>query len=91
MFQAVCRCGFRYVDRVANSLQQHLRLADKMEANRAILAERRRSAAADQARLLPTLKKLIERTKELQADMEKNISKKYNNRPVHITGGVTSL
>jgi hypothetical protein len=27
----------------------------------------------------------------LQADLEKNISKKYNNRPVHITGGVTSL
>nr|CAH0110589.1 unnamed protein product [Daphnia galeata] len=81
----------KYVDRVANSLQQHLKLADKMEANRVIIGERRRSAAAEQVRLQPTLKKLIERTKELQADIEKIISKKYNNRPVHITGGVTSL
>nr|SVE85551.1 EOG090X07S9 [Daphnia pulicaria] len=88
---ALIRESPRYVDRVANSLQQHLRLADKMEANRMILAERRRSAAAEQVGLQPTLKKLIERTKELQADLEKNISKKYNNRPVHITGGVTSL
>lgn len=91
MFQTVYRHGFRYVDRVANSLQQHLKLADKMEANRVIIGERRRSAAAEQVRLQPTLKKLIERTKELQADIEKIISKKYNNRPVHITGGVTSL
>lgn len=83
--------SFRYVDRVANSLQQHLHLADKVEGNRTTLAERRRTAATEQARLQPTLKKLIERTKELQADLEKNISKKYNNRPVHITGGVTSL
>nr|SVE70480.1 EOG090X07S9 [Daphnia similis]SVE71735.1 EOG090X07S9 [Daphnia similis]SVE72364.1 EOG090X07S9 [Daphnia similis] len=88
---ALIRESSRYVDRVANSLQQHLRLADKVDGNRTMLAERRRTAAAEQARLQPTLKKLIERTKELQADIEKNISKKYNNRPVHITGGVTSL
>nr|SVE89938.1 EOG090X07S9 [Daphnia sinensis] len=88
---ALIRESPRYVDRVANSLQQHRRLADKVDGNRTTLAERRRTAAAEQARLQPTLKKLIERTKELQADIEKNISKKYNNRPVHITGGVTSL
>lgn len=81
----------RYVDRVANSLQQNLRLADKMEGNKTTLAEKRRASAVEQSRLQPALKKLIERTKELQADIEQSISKKYNNRPVHITGGVTSL
>lgn len=79
------------MDRVAASLQQHLKFAEKMEGNRVATVEKRRSAAADQARLQPMLKRLIERTKELQADIEGSISKKYNNRPVHITGGVTTL
>lgn len=68
-----------------------MRLADKMDGNRVTLVEKRRAAAAEQARLQPALKRMIERTKELQAEIERNISKKYNNRPVHITGGVTSL
>nr|SVE74239.1 EOG090X07S9 [Daphnia barbata] len=88
---ALIRESPKYADRVASSLQQHLRLAEKMDGNRTILAERRRCAATEQARLQPSLKKLIERTKELQAHIEKDISKKYNNRPVHITGGVTSI
>lgn len=62
-----------------------------MEGNRAALVEKRRAAAVEQSRLQPTLKKMIERTKELQGEIERNISKKYNNRPVNITGGVTSL
>lgn len=88
---ALIRESPRYVDRVAASLQQHLKFAEKMEGNRVATVEKRRSAAADQARLQPMLKRLIERTKELQADIEGSISKKYNNRPVHITGGVTTL
>ena len=82
---------FRYVDRVANSLQQNLRLADKMQSHSKASAEKRRTTAAEQARQQPLLKRLIERTKELQGEIEKNISKKYNNRPVHITGGVAAL
>nr|CAG4637090.1 EOG090X07S9 [Ceriodaphnia reticulata]SVE72992.1 EOG090X07S9 [Ceriodaphnia reticulata] len=88
---ALIRESPRYVDRVASSLQQNLRLAEKMEGNRTTLAEKRRASAAEQSRLQPALKKIIERTKELQVEIEQNISKKYNNRPVHITGGVTSL
>ena len=81
----------RYVDRVAASLQQHLKFADKMETSRLAATERRRAAAGEHARLQPVLKRLIERTKELQAHLEQNISSKYNNRPVHITGGVATL
>nr|CAG4647131.1 EOG090X07S9 [Megafenestra aurita]SVE92446.1 EOG090X07S9 [Megafenestra aurita] len=88
---ALIRESPRYVDRVASSLQRHLHLADNMEGNRAALVEKRRAAAVEQSRLQPTLKKMIERTKELQGEIERNISKKYNNRPVNITGGVTSL
>ena len=76
---------------MANSLQQNLRLADKMQSHSKASAEKRRTTAAEQARQQPLLKRLIERTKELQGEIEKNISKKYNNRPVHITGGVAAL
>nr|CAG4641774.1 EOG090X07S9 [Eurycercus lamellatus] len=88
---ALIRESPRYVDRVATSLQQHLKLADKMEGNGLAAAEKRRSTAAEQARLQPMLKRLIDRTKELQAQIEQSISKKYNSRPVHITGGVATL
>lgn len=76
---------------MAASLQQQLKFAEKMEANRTATAEKRRAAVAEQARLQPMLKRLIERTKELQGQLELSISKKYNNRPVHITGGVAAL
>nr|CAG4634845.1 EOG090X07S9 [Alona affinis] len=88
---ALIRESPRYVDRVVASLQQNLKFADKMEANRLSVAERRRAAASEHSRLQPVLKRLIERTKELQGEIEQNVSKKYNNRPVHITGGVATL
>lgn len=81
----------RYVDRLASSLQQQLKFAEKMEKNQASAVEKRKAAAAEQKRFHPLIKKLIERTKELQANIEETVSKKYNNRPVHITGGVASL
>lgn len=56
-----------------------------------MVAEKRLATAAEQARHQPLLKKLIQRTKELQSDIEKAISKKYNNRSVYITGGITTI
>jgi len=81
----------RYVDRLAGSLQQQLKFAEKMEKNQAATVEKRKAAGAEQKRFHPLIKKLIEKTKELQGNIEENISKKYNGRPVHITGGVASL
>lgn len=55
-----------YVERLADSLQQQLRLADKME-RAALTAQERRSAAQQQQRELePQLEKLREQTRELQ-------------------------
>lgn len=81
----------RYVDRLASSLQQQLKFAEKMENNQAATVEKRKAAASEQKRFHPLIKKLIEKTKELQANIEESISKKYNNRPVHITGSIASL
>ena len=79
------------MDRLASSLQQQLKFGEKMEANRAAAVEKRKSAASEQKRFHPLIKKLVEKSKELQVNIEANVSKKYNNRPVHITGGVASL
>ncbi len=83
--------GGSYVDRLTNSLQQHLALADKMVANGKTAAAKRDAAAAEQRRLQPLLQRLVQRTKELQTDMEKHISRKYHMRPVHITGATATL
>lgn len=76
---------------MASSLQQQLKFAEKMENNQAATVEKRKAAASEQKRFHPLIKKLIEKTKELQANIEESISKKYNNRPVHITGSIASL
>ncbi|CAK1543840.1 unnamed protein product [Leptosia nina] len=78
----------KYVDVLTAQLQQKLVICEKM----ARLAERedeKRRAAGDRAtELRPLLTRLIERTVELQANIEKEISKKYKGRPVNIIGGV---
>ena len=79
------------MDRLTNSLQQHLALADKMVANGKTAAAKRDAAAAEQRRLQPLLQRLVQRTKELQTDMEKHISRKYHMRPVHIAGATATL
>jgi len=88
---ALIRESPSYVDRLTNSLQQHLALADKMVANGKTAAAKRDAAAAEQRRLQPLLQRLVQRTKELQTDMEKHISRKYHMRPVHITGATATL
>lgn len=84
-------CCVRYVDRLAGSLEQNLKLADKIVANQTAAANKRTEAVVEQNRLEPLVKMLVESTKQLQVNIEQHISKKYNNRPVHITGGVTAL
>ena len=62
-----------------------------MVANGKTAAAKRDAAAAEQRRLQPLLQRLVQRTKELQTDMEKHISRKYHMRPVHITGATATL
>nr|CAG4644866.1 EOG090X07S9 [Leptodora kindtii] len=88
---ALIRESPRYVDRLAGSLEQNLKLADKIVANQTAAANKRTEAVVEQNRLEPLVKMLVESTKQLQVNIEQHISKKYNNRPVHITGGVTAL
>nr|CAG4640940.1 EOG090X07S9 [Eulimnadia texana] len=88
---SLIRTSPRYVDRLANSLQQRLSLVDKMKASEAAAADKKFAAAAEQAALKPRLQLLIQRTKELQSALEADVSKRYNNRPVYITGAISSI
>lgn len=81
----------RYVDVLASSLKQKLSLVDKMLALQKTV-QRKREEAIEQANALrPHLQLIIQRTKELQAQIEQDISKRYKKRVVHLTGGINAL
>ncbi|XP_012260611.2 CDK5 regulatory subunit-associated protein 3 [Athalia rosae] len=81
----------RYVDLLAANMKQKLKVTEKMVANQKLVNQRREEARNQALALQPTLKVIIQRTKELQAEIERDISKKYKNRIVHLTGGVNAL
>ncbi|CAG9787399.1 unnamed protein product [Diatraea saccharalis] len=81
----------RYVDVLTAQLKQKLSLCDKLSRLASRAAEQRDAAATRALHLRPLLNKIIERTRELQANIESDISKKYKGRPVNIIGGVKFL
>ncbi|XP_028026242.1 CDK5 regulatory subunit-associated protein 3 [Bombyx mandarina] len=81
----------RYVDVLTAQLKQKLVLCEKLSKLAARAAEQRTAANVRAAELRPVLSKIIERTKQLQAQIESDISKKYKGRPVNIIGGVKFL
>ncbi|KOC65049.1 CDK5 regulatory subunit-associated protein 3, partial [Habropoda laboriosa] len=81
----------RYVDVLASSLKQKLSLVDKMITLQKTIKEKRESAADEANTIRPLLQLLIQKTKELQTEIEKDISRRYKNRVVHLTGGVNIL
>ncbi|KAJ1520518.1 hypothetical protein ONE63_003641 [Megalurothrips usitatus] len=81
----------RYVDNLAKTLKHKLRLIEKYIAEQ----ERFRQKEIEQGQLAeelrPKLKVVIAKTKELQGQIEEDISKKYKGRPVNLMGGVNAL
>ncbi|XP_054009160.1 CDK5 regulatory subunit-associated protein 3 [Hylaeus anthracinus] len=81
----------RYVDVLVASLKQKLSLIDKMIASQKIVRQKRDDAEEQANALRPLLQLVIQRTKELQTQIEQDISKRYKNRAVHLTGGISNL
>ncbi|PNF20855.1 CDK5 regulatory subunit-associated protein 3 [Cryptotermes secundus] len=81
----------RYVDHLADRLQQKLDVADKMVASQKAVRQRSIEAGEEAKSLEPKLKMIIAKTKELQGEIERDISRRYRNRPVNIMGGVNVL
>ncbi|XP_016843000.1 CDK5RAP3-like protein isoform X2 [Nasonia vitripennis] len=81
----------RYVDVLAASLKQKQKLIKKMEELQQAMRDKQEETRQQVISLKPVLKLIIQKTKELQAEIEKDISKKYKNRKVHLTGGINTL
>lgn len=81
----------RYLDRLADSLQQKLNVSGKMVSSSKTMAEKRQFAAKEQMELEPKLEVIKSKTKELQRKIAEEISKKYKNRPVNIMGEINNI
>ncbi|XP_031556788.1 CDK5 regulatory subunit-associated protein 3-like [Actinia tenebrosa] len=81
----------RYVDRLAESLQQKLRLSEKLKTSCKRMVEKRNEAAEQQRELEPKLEVIRCKTKELKTQIAGEISKKYKNRPVNIMGEINNI
>ncbi|XP_071579641.1 CDK5RAP3 protein homolog isoform X2 [Temnothorax nylanderi] len=81
----------RYVDVVAATLKQKLNLIDRMVTQQESMRQKQYDAQNQIDKLRPLLKLVVQRTKELQTEIEQDISKKYKNRKVYLTGGVNML
>ncbi|XP_076034659.1 CDK5 regulatory subunit-associated protein 3 isoform X2 [Oratosquilla oratoria] len=81
----------RYVDRLTESLRTKRSVGEKMIASQAVIQQKSKTAQEEQAVLGPKLQLIGERTRELQKQIEEEISKKYKNRPVNLMGVVNAL
>ncbi|CAH2301839.1 CDK5 regulatory subunit-associated 3 [Pelobates cultripes] len=76
----------RYVDRVTDLLRQRLRQAELLERKSEAWVERGKAAQEERLTLEPKLLLIQERSKELQGQIEADLSRRYNNRPVKMIG-----
>ncbi|XP_053197475.1 CDK5 regulatory subunit-associated protein 3 [Scomber japonicus] len=76
----------RYVERVSEVLRQKLKQADILVLKGTTMVERRQEALEEQSRLEPRVDLLGGRTRELQKQIEADISKRYHGRPVNLMG-----
>ncbi|XP_020616313.1 CDK5 regulatory subunit-associated protein 3-like isoform X2 [Orbicella faveolata] len=81
----------RYLDRLADSLQQKLKVSEKLVASIKTMADKRQAASTEQQDLEPKLEVIRMKTKELQVQIAQEISKKYKNRPVNIMGEINTV
>ncbi|XP_011136240.1 CDK5 regulatory subunit-associated protein 3 isoform X1 [Harpegnathos saltator] len=81
----------RYADIVIAGLKQKLKLIDRMVAQQESVRRKQKDAQDEIDKLRPLLRLVVQRTRELQTEIERDISKRYKNRTVHLTGGVNTL
>ncbi|XP_064397823.1 CDK5 regulatory subunit-associated protein 3-like [Halichondria panicea] len=81
----------RYLERLCESLIHNLRLSNKAVGVARELVVRREGAETQALILEPKLKVVCERTKQLQAQIASDISRRYKNRVVNIMGEINQL
>ncbi|XP_035915025.1 CDK5RAP3-like protein [Anopheles stephensi] len=75
-----------YVDILTSNVKQKLSSIEKMKETAAMKKEKSVSFKQQSVELKPTMTKVIEQTKTLQGQIERDISKRYKNRPVNLYG-----
>lgn len=81
----------KYVDILATKLKQKLVAVDKTKHTITILRDRSVNFLEDAAKLKPGLTRIIDQTKILQDQIERDISKRYKNRMVNLIGGINTV
>lgn len=81
----------KYVDILTASLNQKLSVVEKMKASKLALEKKIKELREEARCIEPIIKLLIEKTKQLQKEIQEDISKKYKGRVVNIVGGVNML
>ncbi|KAF7390175.1 hypothetical protein HZH68_012032 [Vespula germanica] len=76
-----------YADTLTLSLQRKLAMVERMLKYQDTCLQKRKEAEERIINLQPLLNHASQRMKELQTEIEQDISKKYQNRTVHIRGG----
>uniref|UniRef100_A0A182UF71 Uncharacterized protein n=1 Tax=Anopheles melas TaxID=34690 RepID=A0A182UF71_9DIPT len=75
-----------YVDILTSNVKQKLTSIDKMKETALMKREKSVSFKQQSVELKPTQTKIVEQTKTLQGQIEKDISKRYKNRSVNLYG-----
>lgn len=83
--------SFKYVDHLITTVDHKKGLVEKLIASQKAVHEQAQEAKQEAKDLQPKLQLIIDKTKELQSQIESDISKKYKNRPVYLMGGVNTL
>ncbi|KAJ8035834.1 CDK5 regulatory subunit-associated protein 3 [Holothuria leucospilota] len=81
----------KYVDRLTESVMQKKDLEEKMRASKVAVEEKRKATIEEEMQLKPKEERLIRNTRELKKQIEKDISKRYKNRPVNLMGAINTL
>uniref|UniRef100_A0ABD2WE36 CDK5 regulatory subunit-associated protein 3 n=1 Tax=Trichogramma kaykai TaxID=54128 RepID=A0ABD2WE36_9HYME len=81
----------RYVDILASSLKQKQKMIKKMQDLGQSMKNKQEETLSQADALRPILKLVVQKTKELQSEIENDISKKYKNREVLLTGIINTL
>lgn len=81
----------KYIDILTANLTQKLSATEKLNANKLLLENKIKTLQKEVRSIEPVIKKLIDNSKQLQNEIEKDISVKYKGRIVNLIGSTNVM
>ncbi|KAK7789713.1 hypothetical protein R5R35_014753 [Gryllus longicercus] len=81
----------RFVEHMAHNVKQKESVMQRCKDSQDAARKRKVELQEEAKALQPRVQLIIKKTKELQKEIEQDISKRYKNRPVNIMGGVNMM